>query len=199
WLRLTVQLEARVGSAVGPPTIERGGTLRALETPADADYLYRGFAAACRRSGRDVPAGLVLTAESAIPVAPRARSSAAAAAAGGAGGGEQRRARAGPRARRRAAARGGPGRRAARAVSAGAGARLRRGHERGAAGWGLRCHALGLRADRGRAVPCGARRPSRGSDGARVARLRRGRRHVPRRPPGRRLRDGLSHGQGSPG
>src|SRR5256886_9960815 len=68
WLRLTVRLEAGGGSAVGPRTIERGGTLRALETPADADYLYRGFAAACRRSGRDVPAGLVLTAESEVPV-----------------------------------------------------------------------------------------------------------------------------------
>ena len=84
WLRLTVRLEARVGSAVGPPTIERGGTLRALETPADADYLYRGFAAACRRSGRDVPAGLVLTAESEIPVARGLGSSAAAGVAGAA-------------------------------------------------------------------------------------------------------------------
>src|SRR5207237_134883 len=53
------------------------------ETPADADYLYRGFAAACRRSGRDVPAGLVLTAESEIPVA-RGLGSSAAAGVGGA-------------------------------------------------------------------------------------------------------------------
>src|SRR5256886_128459 len=84
WPRLPVRLEARGGSAVGPPTIERGGTLRALETPADADYLYRGFAAACRHSGRDVPAGLVLTAEWESRVAGGLGSSAAAGVAGAA-------------------------------------------------------------------------------------------------------------------
>src|SRR5438270_2800837 len=84
WLRLTARLEPRGGRAVGPLTIERGGTLRALETPPDADYLYLGFAAACRRAGRDVPAGLVLTAESEIPVARGLGSSAAAGVAGAA-------------------------------------------------------------------------------------------------------------------
>src|SRR5207237_3562479 len=83
-LRRTVRREARVGSGVGPPAIERGGTLRALATPAEADYLYRGFAAACRRAGRDLPSGLVLTAESEIPVARGLGSSAAAAVAGAA-------------------------------------------------------------------------------------------------------------------
>jgi len=84
WIRLTARLEARSGRAAGPPTIERGGTLRALATPAEADYLYRGFAAACRRAGRDLPSGLVLTAESEIPVARGLGSSAAAAVAGAA-------------------------------------------------------------------------------------------------------------------
>src|SRR5205823_6240494 len=84
WLRLTARLEPRGGRAGGPLTIERAGTLRALETLPDADYLYLGFAAACRRAGRDVPAGLVLAAESEIPVARGLGSSAAAGVAGAA-------------------------------------------------------------------------------------------------------------------
>jgi len=78
WLRLT----ARQGT--GELRLERGGMLRALDTPAESDFLYRGFAAACRRAGRDVPAGLVLVAESEIPVARGLGSSAAATVAGAA-------------------------------------------------------------------------------------------------------------------
>ncbi len=83
WLRVT----ARAGhdasaQPVAPVAIERGGTLRTLETPPEADLLYRGFAAACRRAGREVPAGLRLAADSDIPVARGLGSSAAATVAG---------------------------------------------------------------------------------------------------------------------
>ena len=79
WLRV----EARVtrGSSVA---IERAGTLTALEIPPEKDLLYRGFAAVCRDAGRDVPAGLALTADSDIPVARGLGSSAAATVAGAA-------------------------------------------------------------------------------------------------------------------
>ena len=79
WLRV----EARVtrGSSVA---IERAGTLTALEIPPEHDLLYRGFAAVCRHAGRDVPAGLALTADSDIPVARGLGSSAAATVAGAA-------------------------------------------------------------------------------------------------------------------
>ncbi len=81
-----------VGVAVGrwlpaaataaPVTLERAGTLAALAVPADEDWLYRGFAAVCRRAGQPVPPGLVLAADSEIPVARGLGSSAAAAVAG---------------------------------------------------------------------------------------------------------------------
>jgi homoserine kinase len=82
WLRVTAR--ATGGAPGRPVAIERGGTLRALETAPEADLLYRGFAAACRRAGRDVPAGLALTADSDIPVARGLGSSAAATVAGAA-------------------------------------------------------------------------------------------------------------------
>ena len=47
WLRVTVQA-TRGGK---PVVIDRGGTLRALDAAPEADLLYRGFAAACRRAG----------------------------------------------------------------------------------------------------------------------------------------------------
>src|SRR5438874_13311804 len=80
WLRVTAQA-TRGGK---PVVIERGGTLRALDTAPEADLLYRGFAAACRRAGQEVPAGLALAADSDIPVARGLGSSAAATVAGAA-------------------------------------------------------------------------------------------------------------------
>jgi homoserine kinase len=84
WLRVTARVADAAGTPVAPVAIERGGTLRALETAPEADLLYRGFVAACRRAGREVPAGLVLTAHSDIPVARGLGSSAAATVAGAA-------------------------------------------------------------------------------------------------------------------
>ncbi len=80
WLRVTAQA-TRGGK---PVVIDRGGTLRALDTAPEADLLYRGFAAACRRAGREVPTGLALAADSDIPVARGLGSSAAATVAGAA-------------------------------------------------------------------------------------------------------------------
>src|SRR6059036_2055 len=85
WLRVTARAAREAaGKPVAPVAIERGGTLRTLETTPEADLLYRGFAAACRRAGREVPAGLVLAADSDIPVARGLGSSAAATVAGAA-------------------------------------------------------------------------------------------------------------------
>ncbi|HYT71304.1 MAG TPA: homoserine kinase [Gemmatimonadales bacterium] len=82
WLRVTAC--AAPDTACGPVTIERRGTLGVLDTPPDRDLLYRGFVAACRAAGRDVPGHLTLTAESDIPVARGLGSSAAATVAGAA-------------------------------------------------------------------------------------------------------------------
>jgi len=83
WLRVTARAGHHApGKPVAPVAIERGGTLRTLETAPEADLLYRGFAAACRRAGREVPAGLALAADSDIPVARGLGSSAAATVAG---------------------------------------------------------------------------------------------------------------------
>jgi homoserine kinase len=65
-------------------TLERRGTLTALEVPPDADLLVRGFVAACAKAGRSVPSGLALVADSEIPVARGLGSSAAATVAGAA-------------------------------------------------------------------------------------------------------------------
>jgi len=89
WLRVTVRSASgpdpgrKPGVPVAPVTITRRGTLSALTTPLDEDLLYRGFVAACRAAGRDVPAPLELSAESDIPVA-RGLGSSAAATVGGA-------------------------------------------------------------------------------------------------------------------
>jgi len=82
WLRVTARATGeRRAPAVA---LERGGTLRALDIPPEQDLLYRGFAAACRRAGREVPPGLALDADSDIPVARGLGSSAAATVAGAA-------------------------------------------------------------------------------------------------------------------
>ncbi len=82
WLRVTART-AR-DSTGKPVAIERGGTLRTLDTAPEADLLYRGFSAACQRAGHEVPGGLALAADSDIPVARGLGSSAAATVAGAA-------------------------------------------------------------------------------------------------------------------
>jgi homoserine kinase len=82
WLRLSARRASRGAAAAAPVTLERVGTLAVLAGPAEEDWLYQGFAAACRRAGQAVPPGLVLAAESEIPVARGLGSSAAAAVAG---------------------------------------------------------------------------------------------------------------------
>src|SRR5438477_581730 len=88
WLRVTARAVPGGGARkpTAPVAIERGGTLRALDTAPEADLLYRGFLAACRRARQEPPAGLALTAESDIPVARGLGSSAAATVAGAAAG-----------------------------------------------------------------------------------------------------------------
>src|SRR5438876_3532318 len=82
WLRVTAR--AAPDAAGRTIAIERGGTLQNLDTAPEADLLYRGFVAACRRTGQEVPAGLALAADSDIPVARGLGSSAAATGAGAA-------------------------------------------------------------------------------------------------------------------
>ena len=82
WLRVTAR--AAPDAAGRTIAIERGGTLQNLDTAPEADLLYRGFVAACRRTGQEVPAGLALAADSDIPVARGLGSSAAATVAGAA-------------------------------------------------------------------------------------------------------------------
>lgn len=65
-------------------TMQRGGTLDALECAPVDDLLYEGFAAACARGGRPVPKGLAFEVSSTIPVARGLGSSAAALVAGAA-------------------------------------------------------------------------------------------------------------------
>jgi homoserine kinase len=79
WVHLTARIDAS-----SSPAFERRGTLSALEVSPQHDLLYRGFAAACRRAGREVPAGIALSADSTVPVARGLGSSAAAAVAGAA-------------------------------------------------------------------------------------------------------------------
>src|SRR5437773_11976822 len=82
WLRVTARTAPDAAGRL--VTIVRGGTLGSLDTPPEADLLYRGFVAACRRARREVPAGLVLTADSDLPVARGLGSSAALPVGGGA-------------------------------------------------------------------------------------------------------------------
>ena len=78
---LSVSATTRTGKSI---TVERRGTLTALDVPPDADVLVRGFVAACAKAGRSVPSGLALVADSEIPVARGLGSSAAATVAGAA-------------------------------------------------------------------------------------------------------------------
>ncbi|HYT03815.1 MAG TPA: homoserine kinase [Gemmatimonadales bacterium] len=86
WLRLNARSTpgAAPGESGATVTIERHGALGALETPPDQDLLYRGFVAACRAAGREVPHGVEFAADSDIPVARGLGSSAAATVAGAA-------------------------------------------------------------------------------------------------------------------
>ena len=89
WLRVTARRPARgPGSppkeAGNPVTMERRGTLSALQTPPEQDLVYRGFVTACAAARQEVPPVLLLTAESDIPVARGLGSSAAAVVAGAA-------------------------------------------------------------------------------------------------------------------
>ena len=84
WLRVTARVAPAPPQAAAPVTIDRAGTLRALDTTPEADLVYRGFVAACRRAGREPPPGLALVADSDIPVARGLGSSAAATVAGAA-------------------------------------------------------------------------------------------------------------------
>src|SRR2546426_1309511 len=67
WLRVTAR--AAPDAAGRTIAIERGGTLQNLDTAPEAGLLYRGFVAACRRTGQEVAAGLPLAPDSDIPVA----------------------------------------------------------------------------------------------------------------------------------
>jgi homoserine kinase len=80
WLRATATLGAHADPA---PRLERAGTLAVLDAlPAGEDLLVRGFAAACAATGRRLPAGLTIRADSDVPVGRGLGSSAAALAAG---------------------------------------------------------------------------------------------------------------------
>jgi homoserine kinase len=82
WLRVSAAL--RPGGAGDRVTLERSGTLAALELAPERDLLYRGFAAACRAAGRDGVGPVTLHVDSEIPVARGLGSSGAAAVAGAA-------------------------------------------------------------------------------------------------------------------
>jgi len=79
WLRVSARYA--VDRSAPAITIDRRGTLGTLSVRPEEDLLYRGFAAACRMGGRDIPR-LTLTADSDIPVSRGLGSSAAAIVAG---------------------------------------------------------------------------------------------------------------------
>jgi len=80
WLQVSARcVDDRSAPAVA---LERRGTLSDLGVPPDQDLIYRGFAAACRAAGRDVPGRLAFTADSDIPVSRGLGSSSAAVVAG---------------------------------------------------------------------------------------------------------------------
>jgi len=82
WLQVQARcVEDRPAPAVA---IERHGALSDVGAPPEQDLIYRGFAAACRAAGRDVPERLAFTADSDIPVSRGLGSSAAAVVAGAA-------------------------------------------------------------------------------------------------------------------
>ena len=80
WLQVRARcVDERSAPAVA---IERHGVLGDVSVPPEQDLIYRGFAAACRVAGRDVPDRLAFTADSDIPVSRGLGSSAAAVVAG---------------------------------------------------------------------------------------------------------------------
>ena len=82
WLQVRARcVDDRSAPAVA---IERHGALSDVAAPPEQDLIYRGFAAACRTAGRDVPGRLAFTADSDIPVSRGLGSSAAAIVAGAA-------------------------------------------------------------------------------------------------------------------
>src|SRR6266550_3320029 len=82
WLQVRARcVDDRSAPAVA---IERHGALSDVGAPPEQDLIYRGFAAACRVAGRDVPERLAFTADSNIPVSRGLGSSAAAVVAGAA-------------------------------------------------------------------------------------------------------------------
>lgn len=80
WLAASVTIDDSAHSV----TMHRGGTLLSLTCDPTDDLVYDGFAAACRRRERPIPAGLVFDVTSEIPVARGLGSSAAALVAGAA-------------------------------------------------------------------------------------------------------------------
>jgi len=80
WLTASVVIDPESEAIV----ITRGGSLQSLTFSAVDDLIHEGFAAACTRSGRAVPAGIAYTVTSSIPVARGLGSSAAALVAGAA-------------------------------------------------------------------------------------------------------------------
>ncbi len=81
WLWVDARIATESADAV---RVTRRGTLSALDGAPEDDLIYRGFAIACGASGREVPRGVVIDAESAIPVGRGFGSSAAALLAGAA-------------------------------------------------------------------------------------------------------------------
>ena len=79
WLTVTARLDP---SAHHQVTIERAGTVRGLSLAAKHDLLYAGFTAATRAVGAAVLRGLILEADSTIPIGRGLGSSAAAIVAG---------------------------------------------------------------------------------------------------------------------
>src|SRR5207302_5660718 len=69
WLRVTARAVPGGGARkpTAPVAIERGGTLRALDTAPEADLLYRGFLAACGRARPGPPPGPAPPAGAALP------------------------------------------------------------------------------------------------------------------------------------
>lgn len=80
-----LRLDARIASEnTDAVRLVRGGTLKAIGCAPTDDLLYRGFAIACDAASHALPRGLLLDAESDIPVARGLGSSAAALLAGAA-------------------------------------------------------------------------------------------------------------------
>ena len=80
WLHASVTVD----HAVSGVTMQRSGSLAALQCGPLEDLVYEGFVAACRRRGLPVPSGLAFDVSSDIPVARGLGSSAAALVAGAA-------------------------------------------------------------------------------------------------------------------